>query len=522
MCAFRTMVPCATAPPAMRRLTQLLPSLVELFFAFLLLGAFGRAAAWQSLLSDGDTGWHIRAGEFILNTGSVPLHDLFSFSRPGEPWFAWEWLSDVLFARLYLWGGLAAVTGLAALVICFTAAWLLRWLLERGAGLWIALGVTLACVSASSIHYLARPHLFSMLLFAVALRILYRDLERPARMLWWLVPLSALWANLHGGFIALPATLALLLAVCFWNRDWVRLRRYGLLTALSTAATLANPYGWHLHQHIARYLTSSWIMNSVQEFQSPRIRAENMLVFAALLLAGTLCASRALARGQRFEGLLAVLWGFAALRSARHIPLYAVAAAPVIASECAAWWAASSLRAPARALRRTLWEAGEELGRSCRLGISAAILGAMALWIALPPAAVHDFPPSTFPVAAVAENRERLVAPGRPPRVLTSDQWADYLIFHLFPRQRVFFDGRSDFYGPAIGADYQTLLSLGRNWREVLARYQFDFALLPLDWPMASVLEREPHWRAVYRDAISVLLLRDELKERCGTVEGGG
>src|SRR3974390_1888296 len=92
----------------LRNKTALLPSFPELLFGALVLAVFGRAGAWQALLMDCDTGWHIRTGEYILRTGSVPEHDLFSFSRPEQPWFAWEWLSDVIFARLHAWGGLEA------------------------------------------------------------------------------------------------------------------------------------------------------------------------------------------------------------------------------------------------------------------------------------------------------------------------------------------------------------------------------------------------------------------------------
>ena len=119
------------------------------------------------------------------------------------------------------------------------------------------------------------------------------------------------------------------------------MRRYGLLAALCSAASLLNPYGWQLHLHIARYLNSSWIMDHVDEFQSPRIRSEGMIVFALMLLAAVALASRA----ERFEGLLVLVWGFLALRSARHVPFFAIAAAPVLASAAARYWARLAGRA---------------------------------------------------------------------------------------------------------------------------------------------------------------------------------
>ena len=99
----------------------------------------------RALLFDGDTGWHIRTGELILQSGTVPRLDPFSFSRPDQTWFAWEWLADVIFARFHAWGGLEAVAAFTVVALCASGALLLCWLLRRGVGLWIALGVTLAC-----------------------------------------------------------------------------------------------------------------------------------------------------------------------------------------------------------------------------------------------------------------------------------------------------------------------------------------------------------------------------------------
>jgi hypothetical protein len=119
------------------------------------------------------------------------------------------------------------------------------------------------------------------------------------------------------------------------------------------------------------------------------------------------------------------------------------------------------------------------------------------------------FPETVFPVLAVERNLRRFVPAAAMPRVLTSDQWADYLIFRLYPQQRVFFDGRSDFFGPAIGSDYRKLLAGERPWRELLDRYRFDLALLPLDWALSTALDREPEWRLVYQDSVAVLYARD-------------
>lgn len=484
-----------------------LPSMVDLVFAAVLAAGFALPGGWQQLLADGDTGWHVRAGEMVLATGSAPRVDDFSFTRNGAPWYAWEWLADTGFALAFRRGGLAAVAVLAGVVLSLAAALLFARLLWQGCGVWIALAATLAAFSASSVHFLARPHVFSILLYAASLWILEAARAGRRWLVWTLPPVAALWANLHGGFGALPATVALAAVVDAAGRRWADARFYALAAAGCAAATLVNPYGWRLHSHIAGYLNSAWILEHVQEFQSPSIRSEPMLVFAGLLLAGAAMAARAMARGEWLAGTLALVWGLAALRSARHIPLFALAAAPVIAGECALAWRQSAERGRARSLGRIFWDLGQDLGR--RRGVTAwlPVLGAA---LALPAMAGRmGFPENRFPVRAVENNLALLGdGAGPAPRILTSDQWGDYLIFRLYPRTRVFFDGRSDFYGPALGADYSALQAGAPGWRERMARYGFEVALLPRQWALAAELGDDPEWQRVYQDSTAVLFRR--------------
>jgi hypothetical protein len=487
----------------------LVPSLPDVFFCALLLATVAHPQGLRSFLTDGDTGWHIRAGELILQTGRVPVTDPFSFSRPQQPWFAWEWLADVAFAQTWRWRGLAGVAALAGVLLALAATATLGRILRRGCGLWVGLAATMAAVSASSIHYLARPHVFSILFYTIALWILAEDRDRGSRLVWLLAPLTAFWTNLHAGFVAWLATLGLLVLFCGTQRDWRGMRRYGTLAGLCSLASLLNPYGWQLHLHIARYLNSSWILDHVQEFQSPLIRSESMIVFAMLLLATVALVPQA----DRFEAVLVLVWGFLALRSARHVPFFAIAAAPVLASAIARYWALLVARAGGSSPLRVFWDLAQEFGRRPR--VSAWLpLSATVVMAAVP---LAGFPEKIFPVQAVERNLLQLTPKAGMPRILTSDQWADYLIYRLYPHQRVFFDGRSDFYGPAIGSDYRKLLSGESPWRELLDRYRFDLALLPHDWALSTALELEPGWRVVYRDSVAVLFARDSEGRRCTT-----
>lgn len=479
----------------------LIPSLLDVFFAVLLCAVLARPGTLEALLADGDTGWHIRTGEIVLANGAPPQGDPFSFTRPGQPWIAWEWLADVLFAGAFRWRGAGEVAAVGGVALALTATVLFGAILHRGCGLWVALASALAAMSASSIHFLARPHVFSLLLYAVALMLLREDLSHRGRLVWMAVPLTALWANLHAGFAAWLATLGLLTLYRAARRDLPGFRRYGGLTLACLAASLLNPYGVRLHEHIAAYLDSPWILNHVQEFQSPQIRSEGAVVFAVLLIL-TLAAS---ARADRFDLLLVMVWGFAALRSARHVPFFAIAAAPVLASSLARVWQRAAAHSTGDSPVRVFWDLGRQFAADPRISLWLPVSAAVALLTVSPSV---GFSPAVFPVRAIEQNLP-VLAPGTGiPRVLTSDQWADYLIFRLYPRQRVFFDGRSDFYGPELGADYRKLLAGENGWQDLMQRYGFTVALLPHDWVLSSELEQETGWHTVYRDSLAVLLVR--------------
>src|ERR1700689_708685 len=143
----------------------LIPSLSDLFFLAILVWLFmsSGGAGWQGLLLDADAGWHIRTGQYILDHHAVPHQDLYSFSKPGAPWYAWEWGSDVLFGWLDRLAGLKGVVLFTGVVLAGFATTLIRRMVWRGVHVFVALAVALLSVGAASIHFLARPHIFTLL-----------------------------------------------------------------------------------------------------------------------------------------------------------------------------------------------------------------------------------------------------------------------------------------------------------------------------------------------------------------------
>jgi hypothetical protein len=507
------------AAPPIRWAGTLLPSLTDFVFATLLIWLFAGGGG-KSLLGDGDTGWHIRTGDYILEHHAVPHQDIFSFTRPAEPWFAWEWLSDVIFARIHQSQGLKGVVLLAGVLLSLTATVLFSHMLWSGGNLFLSLAAAVLANGASTVHFLARPHVFSFFLLAVSMWLLARDRRTHDRLIWLLVPITVVWVNLHGAFLALLVCLGLTAAgyglqwlMSRSPEDWFFLKRYSIVAAACSLATLANPYGYRLHQHIAGYLQSSFVKDGVQEFQSPTFRSESMFQFELLLFAGLAVAGVLLTKGRFVEALLIAFWAQAALTSVRHVPIFAIVVAPIVAVHLSQIWNDWTRTKSRRSVAGILRDLGDEFaGKSLRATVWIPVM-VFALGVSMSSAKGDtwptDFPKVKFPVQMIDAYSAKLApVTGPMPRTFTSDQWGDYLTYRFYPRIRVFIDGRSDMFGPAFAKEYVKVADASHEWERILDRYRIDFALVPVEWPLAELLKRSAAWRLVKDDGLGILFER--------------
>jgi len=484
----------------------LTPGFADLIFAALVSWLFILSAkGWGLLLSDGDTGWHIRTGEWILANGKVPHQDLFSFSRPGADWFAWEWGADILFASLHSLGGLPLLTFFCGFVLILSSMLSLRWMMWRGSSILVAFPILMLAIGGSTMHYLARPHVFTLLFLSIQLWLLDSERRNPGWRIWLLVPLTLLWTNLHGGWPAMFVFLGIQIAARMLFRD--PLWRKELMVAFACAlASLANPYGWQLHLHIFGYLQSNWIRDVVDEFQSPKFRAENLLQFEALLLAGI-----AAAWGRAFRGMAGLteavsvwLWAHLALGAVRHAPIFILAAAPVIASELTLFLEATWQNVKKSSIAGVFKSLNADLAPKFASNSIWAIALPLLIWVANPTKMPSDFPEKLFPVEAARALSTQLAQS----RVFASDQWGDYLLYKLWPSTKVFIDGRSDFFGPNLGRDYLAIANVSSSWRKQLDTYAIDLVLVPRQSELGARLEVDPDWQVVHSDAVSIAFRR--------------
>ena len=502
----------------------LLPSVSDLIFVLLVIGlSTGRLP--QKLLGDAGIGWHIRTGELILATHSVPRVDSFSSTMSGKPWYAWEWLYDVLVGAIHHAAGLNGVVFFSAVLIALTFALVFRMMLARGASLGIAVVLLLLSVCASSIHFLTRPHLLSWLFTLIAFVALDGfETDSRSRRLHWLPLIMLVWVNLHGGFLVgfvlqgiylITACAGKLSEPLVGSYALGRTRALLMTGVLMLVATFANPYGYKLHAHIYLYLSDPFLMNHIDEFLSPNFHGLPQKCFALLVLLSMLGVAIGRTRLRTTQALVVCFAVYTGLYASRNIPvssmLLALIMAPIVSQATADWVQSSTLVREGIARWQDLGARMKVTESRLRGHAWAILVVVFGMWICLHQGRLGSrtvmnasFDGKRFPVQAVdflARNHVR-------EPVFCPDTWGGYLIYRLYPRTRVVVDDRHDLYGAEFLKDYLRLVRGEEEWDRALSEMQANWVLVPKVSALASLLEEAHGWKHVYHDETAVLFQR--------------
>ncbi|MFO0951369.1 MAG: hypothetical protein U0835_09515 [Isosphaeraceae bacterium] len=159
---------------------------------------------WFRLFNDPGTFWHVQLGREILASGSVSSSDALTFTHRGEHWVDQSWLFDLGLAALVDRSGWSTAFVVVALLLAALYAAVAWDLMGQGRSPLVALAVAVMVAGVGSIHFLVRPHLFTLAFVWTTLWLCRLQHERGGWWVAWTIPLTALWANLHGGFLAGP------------------------------------------------------------------------------------------------------------------------------------------------------------------------------------------------------------------------------------------------------------------------------------------------------------------------------
>lgn len=501
---------------------RLFPSLTDLIFLLPAVFILSIQQGTKVLLADGDTGWHIRTGQWILEHRTVPVLDLFSYTKPNAVWFDWEWGWQLLFATVHLGWGLAGVALANLLLLCLISAVLYRLVRRCCDNDLLALLFTTIALAGSTIHWLARPHLFSWLFILLFSHALLSATEGNSKPLYWLPLLTLAWVNIHGAFfigifmvlvVALGEVLAILSneRQISWPAAYRRTRPYLLCASACVGVSFVNPYTWQLHRHIFGYLFDAQLLDQIQEYQSISFHHGPVIFFECMLFLGLTATVWCLQRAKFAAAILILVWAHLALVSARNIPIFLFIAAP---------WVACMVRDVLKSYRASSWlnkclagliDISKELRPIERIGRWHLVSVVSALCLACSLAKGNhsldaDFDAEKFPVKAIP-----FIQAMKEPHVFTYDQWGDYLIYRLYPTNRVFVDGRGEFYGADFLTDYLRIVNARYDWETKLKHFGVDVVLLKTDAPLAEVLKRSRNWNLIFDDG-SLILFRAGLK----------
>jgi hypothetical protein len=499
---------------------------------------------YQDMFADGDTNWHVATGRWILEHGRVPTTDPFSFSAYGHRWVAHEWLSEVLMALAWRAAGWSGVMLLIAAVAALAVGLLAAELAKRMGTLSVIAGVALIFMLHFN-HLLARPHMIALPVLVVWIAALLKARRERRSPPLWLLPVAAVWANLHGSVIFGLAFTAPFALEAFleargeamarlpapeagedekpkegkpdWRRAlrrsiyrqrraifeggaWIVALKWGAFLIAACACALLTPNGLDGLLY-GFYVTSMPHLRWINEWKSFNFDNPSSFEFA-LFFTLFICLYRGLRMGAVRLGLL-LLTFYMTLQHLRQELVIAVMAPLLLADP----------------MRRTLeptwpakpspiaWPAWREL--AAPLAVMTALFAALAAWrVATPEIRGNS---GVVPYTALS----RVPAALRAKPVFNDYSFGGWLVYKGV---RPFMDGRSDMYGDdllklyvdAAGADPAAV-------EKAFKRYDIQWTILTPTSALAKALDKRPGWRRFYADKWAVVHVRQDALAAAGT-----
>jgi hypothetical protein len=444
-----------------------------------------------STAADPDLWGHVRFGQDILEAHAIPREDHYSFTSD-QPWINHEWLSEVPMAAAFRLGGSAGLSALKFIVTIGVFA--VAWLALRQADVRRPAAIGLLLLAALSVHHLVasvRPQLASLLLFTVTLSLMNGIGRGHSRLFFWMLPVFALWANSHGGWLV-GAGMLVLWSVCLMASRTLKWEWAATGWALATVGSLLTPYGLELWRLL--WETVGLGRADIVDWQ-PLHRTPVFLI--PWTLTAWLLVAAWKRGGTRVLPLLIppVVLGLAALRVVRLEGLFGMASVILLAP---AFAGAGPVRLPLgqRPSRGDLITAGAvSLGM---IGVAGVATYGSAVCIRLDPQLRQNaWMPEPEAIAFFKINHLE-------GRLLTYFDYGELGIWHLAPKLRVSYDGRREtVYSSAVRdahARFYTSVDAARYARTLKA----DYIWLPLGLPVNTTLERDG-WIAIFKGSRSVI-----------------
>ena len=472
---------------------------IVIFVGTLLLGS-------RMMNTDSDLGRDIALGNFILENHQIPSQNLLSFTKPGQSRPPYEWLAEVLFSTSHRLLNFDGVVLLTALVI--STAFVIVYIdsFHRSNMPILASLLTLWAATASSLHWLTRPHIFSFLLIAIWISWLEKIRNGENFNLWLFPGLMLVWANTHGGFIF--GFLAWIAYLAGWLWEYQRKSanlnvgiKLMIIGGTSLISSILTPDLWRNWQGVFGN-DSLFILSHTTETMPPNLLTIEILpftIFLALAFVILLLSWKRIPTSHLF-----LLLGFAlmSLIMTRNIPFFAIACAPVMAGLISqpfgkiSFW--HNIEEKIATIDETL------SGYVWPILISLLAIGSFSYYQSRTQTSFNHFDPGTFPVQAVDWIGNHPLKGN----MFNDLNWGGYILYRLWPGKQVFIDSQSDFYGEALIRQYAGVFTADGDWDGELRQYNVSWILVSPKTNLAKAASTAPDWQLAYEDSVAVIYVR--------------
>ena len=479
-------------------------SLNKVFQVYVFVNAFLFASR---AMNDADFWFYLKTGEYILQTGSIPRTELWSFTFPGNPYIAHGWLAGVIFYVLYSWVGAKFLIFLFALLTAI-AFWITYK--RTNSHPFIGGAATLVAVWASLPNIGVRPRVFSILLTSIYLLLLDRFARGAKdRWIWVLLPLMTFWVNVHGGFfigLMLIGLTAVGLLLDYWagvledpETLRSRLRMLAIIFVGCVLAGLLNPYGIKPYTAPITLMQSTIWQDLIVDWLSPDFHLPGTRPLLILILGTIAVFALSPKRPKPSEVLLFVITLYSTLKIQRNAVVFVLVAAPLFSNYFQIWLDSTRF---GKYFSPTRQGSDRKLAILIVVGL---LLPSIAFAYKLKQT-VYSTPTQKsleVPVKAV----EYLNQNGIAGNTFTAPNiWGGYLIWAA-PNNRVYIDGR-DAYPDTFVKEFVDIIWGKVDWRAPFKERGVQIVLIEPKTYLARQLAESPEWEKIYEDEMSLMYRR--------------
>lgn len=476
-------------------------------------------------LCDPDYYWHLKTGEYIIQTWSIPNQDIFSYTMEGEIWVLHEWLFEIILYAIYSSFGEISIKFLTV-SIAFLSIFSIFSISKKHSSSRIAFLAVLFLYPILFVPFIApRPQIISYIFFTFIIHSLFELKYFYNKTYLYYIPiLMIFWVNLHGGYIVGIALLLIFYCTEFLNL-WFKTgcfkhainttKHLGLITIISIIATGVNP---EFYQHLLypfQVMSMGTSLDFINEWKSPDfhiIFGKGYLIFIFIFFLTELLKNK---RSDFTEILLPLFFLMQGFIAVRHIPITLLTITPFLCKNITIITSQENIQELFTKLNHPWLKKSHSTNLSKDLGTKEylfnwLILCSIILLFYMTPSAPHFQPYQDNKQAKVPEEAVNFIENNHiEGHIFNNYDYGGYLIYRLFPKQKIFIDGRADMYGDEFVEKYISIYYGDANWEKNFDEYNIQYIISGNNAPLRQLVLARGDFKLVYEDEYHSVLLKN-------------